>query len=114
MQFNLKIGCATPALLLFAVAVFLAGAHAAAQQETVIYESGSGTGVIFDSAGNLYGTTSEGVYELSPQAGLWKQTILYSFTTDEEPLCNLVFDSAGNLYGVTISGKNGDLGTVLN
>ncbi len=89
------------------------GTNAAAQQEKVISESGSGTGVIFDSAGNLYGANSNEIYELSPQAGLWKQTILYSFTTDEEPLCNLVFDSASNLYGVTISGRNGDLGTVF-
>src|SRR5271170_4718798 len=48
------------------------------------------SGLIFDSQGNLYGTTFEGgasgkgrgtVFELSPTSGgSWKETVLYSFT----------------------------------
>ena len=71
--------------------------------------------VIFDSAGNLYGTTQNGgwcgvVYELSPTpAGPWKETILHYFNNIENgvtddgciPSSSLVFDKAGNLYGTT-------------
>jgi uncharacterized repeat protein (TIGR03803 family) len=73
--------------------------------------------LIFDSAGNLYGTTTSGgryfgdgtVFELSPQAGgSWTETILHSFSDAERdgyhPYCNLIFDSAGNLYGTTSQG----------
>jgi len=68
--------------------------------------------VIFDTAGNLYGTTTFGgefgvgtVFELSPNLdGSWTETVLHNFTgadgayPDNGPL---VFDSAGNLYGTT-------------
>ena len=73
--------------------------------------------LIFDSAGNLYGTTTSGgryfgdgtVFELSPQAGgSWTETILHSFSDAEKdgyhPYCSLIFDSAGNLYGTTSQG----------
>jgi uncharacterized repeat protein (TIGR03803 family) len=77
-------------------------------------------GVIFDSAGNLYGTTSYGgtsdcgtVYKLSPTAsGPWKETILHNFacypSDGAYPTGGLIFDSAGNLYGVTGEGGSGD------
>jgi uncharacterized repeat protein (TIGR03803 family) len=68
-------------------------------------------GVIFDAAGNLYGTTSYGgskgvgtVYKLSPNgAGGWTETVLYAFTdgADGGHPNGLIFDAAGNLYGVT-------------
>ena len=73
-------------------------------------------GMIFDSKGNLYGTTSHGgnmsacdggcgvVYELSPAGkGQWTETVLYSFDATDglEPGGPLVFDSSGNLYGTT-------------
>lgn len=78
-------------------------------------------GVIFDAAGNLYGTTSSGgnqtgkcspfgcgtVYELSPNgSGAWTETILLSFDGDDgsEPMGNFVADASGNLYGVTLAG----------
>ena len=80
-------------------------------------------GVIFDSAGNLYGTTSDGgsgqdldgggtVFELSPTTtGPWKQTVLYSFgggsPNGYSPEGGLVRDAAGNLYGTAHSGGNG-------
>jgi uncharacterized repeat protein (TIGR03803 family) len=72
-------------------------------------------GVIFDAAGNLYGTTSLGgtyaygtVFELTPTiGGSWIETVLYSFgggTDGDGPLAGLIFDAAGNLYGTTYSG----------
>ena len=72
--------------------------------------------VIFDSAGNLYGTTAEGgafgygtVFELTPSNGSWTEKVLYSFmggTDGYGPNGTLVFDSAGNLYGTTAEGGN--------
>jgi uncharacterized repeat protein (TIGR03803 family) len=72
--------------------------------------------LIFDSAGNLYGTTTSGgahghgtVFELSNSGGTWSQSILHSFSDPDGagPALGLAFDSAGNLYGTTFSG--GDL-----
>ena len=84
-------------------------------------------GLVFDRAGNLYGTTSFGgagecsyfcgtVFELSPpstRGGNWSETVLYSFCTGSNnfmcedgvlPLSRLVFDASGNLYGTTAAG----------
>jgi len=79
------------------------------------------SGVTFDSAGNLYGTTNLGgannsgtVYELlSPN---WTESTLYSFqasTSGGTPYGGVIFDSAGNLYGGTSSGGTGNGGTVF-
>jgi uncharacterized repeat protein (TIGR03803 family) len=74
------------------------------------------SGVIFDPAGNLYGTTANGgdqdvgtVFELSPQAGEdWTAKILYSFNRGgadgQSPATGVIMDSAGNLYGSTQGG----------
>jgi uncharacterized repeat protein (TIGR03803 family) len=78
--------------------------------------------LIFDAAGNLYGTTVAGgddfgtVFELSPQAGGgWKEAILYEFGGDNgiEPNSGLIFDTVGNLYGTTQFGGVGGGGTVF-
>ena len=66
-------------------------------------------GVTFDSAGNLYGTTSYGqqgegtVYELSPTQSGWTETTLYTFTPYDNGsgVGGLVFDRSGNLFGIT-------------
>ena len=68
-------------------------------------------GVIRDSAGNLYGTTSWGgtagagvVYKLDP-AG--RETVLYNFTGGADgsgPQAGVIRDTAGNLYGTTVRG----------
>jgi uncharacterized repeat protein (TIGR03803 family) len=74
-------------------------------------------GLIFDQAGNLYGTTNAGgsqgygtVFELSPNgSGGWTETILYGFqggSNGEYPTDGLIFDQAGNLYGTTYAGGN--------
>jgi uncharacterized repeat protein (TIGR03803 family) len=81
-------------------------------------------GLIFDGAGNLYGTTSRGgihdygtVFELTPTAGEgWTEKVLYSFgngTDGGYPEAGLLFDGAGNLYGTTVSGGTYTYGTVF-
>ena len=70
------------------------------------------SGVIFDTAGNLYGTSSWGgaysrgtVYELTPSGAGWTLNTLYSFGEDRshglEPFAGLLLDNSGNLYGAT-------------
>ena len=67
-------------------------------------------GLIFDSAGNLYGTTIDGgsggggtVFELSPSGDTWTFKLLYSFSGQGDcgPGATLTMDGAGNLYGTT-------------
>jgi uncharacterized repeat protein (TIGR03803 family) len=84
---------------------------------------GPESGVIFDSAGNLYGTTTGGgsancgtVYELSPNGSGWTEAVLYSFqcgSDGESPVGGLIFDASGNLYGTTSVGGAGKGGTVF-
>jgi uncharacterized repeat protein (TIGR03803 family) len=93
--------------------------------ETVLY-SFQGTddgyvpvaGLVFDDAGNLFGTTYYGgpggwgtVFELTPGAkGGWTETTLYSFTDGADganPSDSLTLDSSGAVYGTTQYG--GDL-----
>ncbi len=96
-------------------------------QETVIYQFGAAGpndgsvpngGLVFDAAGNIYGTTGTGgsegagtVFELSPlQDGTWQETVLYNFCSGSNcpdgaiPNGGLVFDAKGNLYGTTTEG----------
>jgi len=78
------------------------------------------SGVTFDQAGNLYGTTANGgpggygvVYQLSPNGdGTWTEKIIRSFGSHNKaggsnPGATPVFDASGNLYSTTSSG--GDL-----
>jgi uncharacterized repeat protein (TIGR03803 family) len=80
---------------------------------------GPGGGLVFDSAGNLYGTTPDGgahsngvVFELSPGAHRWHYKVIHTFTGGKDgavgSLGNLLLDAAGNLYGATeLGGSNG-------
>jgi uncharacterized repeat protein (TIGR03803 family) len=82
-------------------------------------------GLVFDSAGNLYGTTSAGgaygfgtAFQLTPaEGGNWTETIMHSF--DQEtgdgtlPRADLILDSAGNVYGTTLEGGASAIGTVF-
>jgi len=82
-------------------------------------------GLIFDSVGNLYGTTAGGgaygnygaVFELtSTGGGSWTESILHSFSGKDgyEPYTgNLVFDKAGNLYGTTLDGGDSASGVAF-
>jgi hypothetical protein len=81
-------------------------------------------GLIFDAAGNLYGTAQIGgtpgcgglgcgvVFKLTPNPdGTWTESVLYSFKgvpDGSSPFGRLIFDSHGNLYGTTSVG--GDAG----
>jgi len=98
--------------------------------ETVLYRFGAGGnwadgawplgGVIRDSSGNLYGTTSYGgtagwgvVYKLDT-AG--QQTVLYNFTLRADGgllYTGVIRDAAGNLYGTTLWGGNQNDGVVF-
>jgi len=81
--------------------------------------------LIFDSSGNLYGTTEYGgnvdlgtVFELTPASGGgWTETVLYFFTngidTGAQPVGGLIFDAAGNLYGIAYAGGPGGGGAVF-
>ncbi len=100
-----------------------------AGNETVLHTFGGSDGaypdsvLLFDSEGNLYGTTENGgssqvcqggcgtVFELSPQNGSWSETVLYSFCSLSDCADGfvpgngpLVRDANGNLYGTTETG----------
>ena len=106
-----------------------------AGNETVLYNfdsTGSGldgysplAGLIQDSAGNFYGTTTQGgasetvsggtasdgvAFKLDPAGN---ETVLYSFCTQPncadgtDPVAGLIQDGAGNLYGTTSQGGTG-------
>ena len=78
--------------------------------------------LVFDSAGNIYGTTYAGgahvqgtVFELSRSNG-WAETVLYSFAGGNDgsgPQNGVTFDSAGNLYGTANKGGGFGFGTVF-
>jgi len=83
-------------------------------------------GLIFDAAGNLYGSTYRGgtsdagtVYQLTPPAGrggTWTETVLYSFAGGSDglgPQGDLIFDKAGDLYGTTDNGGSPGNGIVF-
>jgi uncharacterized repeat protein (TIGR03803 family) len=63
--------------------------------------------LVFDQAGNLYGTTSAdgangwgSVFKLTPSNGSWTYTSLHDFTGGNDggfPVGNLIFDPNGNL-----------------
>ena len=98
--------------------------------ETVLYNFTGGadggspqSGVIQDSAGNLYGTALYGG-DLSCRLGAsfgcgvvfkldttGRETVLYSFTGGSDganPIASLIQDSAGNLYGTASAGGTFD------
>jgi uncharacterized repeat protein (TIGR03803 family) len=103
--------------------------------ETVLYRFAGGSdgfspwgGLIFDGAGNLYGTTTQGggstacgggcgtVFKLTPNSdGSWTESVLYRFAGGSDglfPYAGLVFDGTENLYGTTSGGGVGG-GTVF-
>jgi len=108
--------------------------------ETVLYSFSGGddggwpmAGLVLDSFGNLYGTTSSygttncgqgnqvgcgTLFELSPRSeGRWTETTLHDFTGQPNdggfPEGGLVLDGSGNLYGTTTIGGSSDQGSVF-
>jgi uncharacterized repeat protein (TIGR03803 family) len=90
------------------------------------------SGLMFDPAGNLYGTTTLGgasgtgcgghgcgiVFQLTPGAnGKWTEKVLHSFKDNSkdgyDSWAGLVRDAAGNLYGTTTAGGASSCGTVF-
>lgn len=115
------------AILLLAATTFAYGGT-----EIVLHNFGGGTdgaypasALIFDTAGNLYGTTTSGgtarfgtVFKLTPNNGGFTESVIYAFlgsamNDGSYPQGALTADSAGNLYGVTSNGGNRDCGTVF-
>ena len=70
--------------------------------------------LVFDAAGNIYGTTGNGgaygagtAFELTPSGNDYTESILYSFRSGPDgwaPFGGVVLDDAGNVYGTTVSG----------
>jgi uncharacterized repeat protein (TIGR03803 family) len=98
--------------------------------EKVLYNLAPGTGnyptagVVFDSFGNLFGTTQVGgtynygtVFELKPTPGGWAEKTLHHFNQDGVdgffPTAGVILDASGNLYGTTPSGGRSDQGIVF-
>jgi uncharacterized repeat protein (TIGR03803 family) len=100
-------------------------------KESLLYnftggDNGAGplAGVIFDTQGNLFGTTSSGgqdevgtVFQLTPTRGGWVHQVLYNFTGGLDGgspyYGSLAMDAAGNLFGTTKNGGDAQLGTVF-
>jgi uncharacterized repeat protein (TIGR03803 family) len=72
-------------------------------------------GLVFDPAGNLYGTTQIGgssglgvAFQLVPSGGgAWTENVLHNFTGGSDgtsPTAQMTIDAAGNLYGTTLQG----------
>jgi uncharacterized repeat protein (TIGR03803 family) len=80
-------------------------------------------GLIFDAAGNLYGTTAAGgghrygvVFKLTPNSkGGWNERVLHTFADHPgaSPQASLIFDHAGNLYGTTAGDGKTTFGSVF-
>ncbi len=97
--------------------------------ESVLYRFAGGTDgalplaePIFDNAGNIFGTTSEGggnggecnggcgtVFELTPSNNGWTETKIHTFGNGNDdglvPATALTFDTYGKLYGTTLFGE---------
>lgn len=96
--------------------------------ESILYSFTGGTGdgetpysgLVMDSTGDLYGTTSSGgahsngvVFKLSAGG---TESVLYSFGSGSDagfPESDLILDSAGNLYGATLGGGQFGAGAVF-
>jgi uncharacterized repeat protein (TIGR03803 family) len=113
-----------------ATVLLVASAYGATEKVLFAFDIANGeypyNGVIFDQAGNLYGTTFYGgstgcagagcgvVFKLTPASnGDWTESTLYTFTGEADgnhPYSRLIFDKAGNLYGTTYGAYDGGAG----
>jgi uncharacterized repeat protein (TIGR03803 family) len=99
-------------LTIFTAILFVTSTWAAAEEKVLRNFNADGidgenpyAGLIFDAAGNLYGTTSDGgtsnsgtLFELTPAAGgTWTEKVLHSFSGGADgthPYAGLIFDAA--------------------
>ena len=142
---NNKLSIASITVVTALSALLLAtGAPAGAQTEKLLHSfnvstkmggSGPQGNLVFDSDGNLYGTTLYGgtgtssrcvdptnfecgtAFQLVPNArGGWTEKVLHNFGDDGDgnnPAAGVVIDSSGNLYGTTVGGGANGCGTVF-
>jgi uncharacterized repeat protein (TIGR03803 family) len=97
--------------------------------EEVIYSFQEGadgnspiSNLVFDNAGNLFGTTSEGglgsgtIFKLSPVGGgKWNETVVHAFEGPPDggfAYNGMVVDIFGNFYGATVHGGDDNDGCV--
>jgi uncharacterized repeat protein (TIGR03803 family) len=78
--------------------------------------------LVFDQAGNMYGTTYDGgtygvgtVFELKRTKTGWKYQVIYSpvYQDGANPMADVIVDAAGNVYGTTFNGGSNACGTVF-
>jgi uncharacterized repeat protein (TIGR03803 family) len=121
-------------LAVLAVVLMLSAGAGAASKYKLLHRFNGGradgaspyAGLVFDAAGNLYGTTISGgsakfhagtVIKLTPNSdGSWTERVLYSFTRGADgayPHASLIFDAAGNIYGTTAAGGTRHSGVVF-
>src|SRR5438094_8178831 len=77
--------------------------------------------LVFDKAGNRYGTTREGglgsgtIFKLSPVGGNWTETVVHAFEGPPDggfAYNGMVVDVFGNFYGATVHGGENNDGSV--
>lgn len=114
------------AVLVAAIFIARGVQHVDAQTLTVLHSfSGSDgaqpeAGLVRDTSGNLYGTTSEGdsmgvgvVFRIDPAR---IETVLHSFGAEDDgafPEAGLMRDTAGGLCGATTLGGTSNFGTIF-
>ena len=125
LPFSLR--CAYRAFTILMLFAWVSTADAARVEKTIhFFWSPVGytpNGLLLSSSGTLYGVTTYGgaynrglVYELTETRGVWKETVLYSFTGGADggyPNGPLVMDEAGNLYGTALQGGTQNYGVVF-
>lgn len=104
--------------------------HSGEWKEKLLYSFASGNdgqasigNLVFDAAGNLYGTTSEGgtggvgvVFELKHRvSGKWRESVVHNFAGPPDGAYaynGMVPDGAGNFFGATVHGGANDDGAI--
>jgi uncharacterized repeat protein (TIGR03803 family) len=126
---KMRLSAENVALMLAVVLALgvVASQAAQAQTFTVLHNfagrsdgAGPYAGLVQDTAGNLYGTTTGGgsygagvVFKLDPSGA---ETVLYAFTGGVDgngPIAGVAPDARGTLYGTTVSGGAYGCGTVF-